>query len=163
MKLGSRMENAYAACHRSIKHAQEVIIPVSTSLKTLLLQETKGKSNTSTPSIVNNQKTSLPALACSSVEDDGRTGPRIAVIGYKGIDGNIRGKSTASDFAKAKGCLTEPVCFHAMLILVGNDKTGVLAHCLASQVTKATLRIAENTSTNRQPRYIHLDVSGTSE
>ena len=69
-KLGSRKENAYAADHRNIKHSGARNIHARTSPKTLLPQETENKSNASAPSIVNNQKTSLPLSVPSSVGED---------------------------------------------------------------------------------------------
>jgi hypothetical protein len=128
-KLGSRKENAYAADHRNIKHSGARNIHAPTSPKILLLQETENKSNASAPSIVNNQKTSLPLSVPSSAGEDGRTGAWIAVIGYEGVDGNIRGNSTASDFTKAEGCLREPESSHVKSIFVWNGKTGLIAHC----------------------------------
>jgi hypothetical protein len=115
-KLGIRKENAYAADHRNINHSGARNIHAPTFPKTLLPQETVNKSNTSAPSIVNNQKTSLSLTVPSSAGEDGRTGAWIAVIGYESVDGNIRGNSTASDFTKAEGCLREPESSHVKSI-----------------------------------------------
>jgi hypothetical protein len=87
------------------------------------------KSNISAPSIVNNQKTSLPLSVPSSAGEDGRTGAWIAVIGYEGVDGNIRGNSTVSDFTKAEGCLTEPESVTGSLLI------SVMIHDVASKYT----------------------------
>jgi hypothetical protein len=73
-KLASRKDNAYAADHRNTKHSGARNTPTSTSLKTLLLQETENKSNPSAPLIVNNQKTNLPLVVSSSAGEDRRMG-----------------------------------------------------------------------------------------
>jgi hypothetical protein len=146
-KLGSGKENAYFADHRNIKHSGAQNIHAPTSPKTLLPQETENKSSTSAPSIVNNKKTSLPLSIPSSAGEDGRTGAWIAAIGYEGVDGNIRGISTASDFTKGEGCLREPESSHVKSIFVWNSKTGFIAHCPQSPDTRLTQRIAANTST----------------
>jgi len=105
MKLGSQKENAYATDHPNLKHSGARNIHVPTSPKTVVLQEMGNKSNASAPSIVNNQQTGLPLSVSSSAGENGRTGAWIAVNGYEGVDGNVRGNSTASDFTKAQGCL----------------------------------------------------------
>jgi len=112
MKLGSRKDNAYAVGHLNIKHSGAQTIHTPTSPKTLLLQETDKKSHASAPSIVNNQKTWLPLSVSSSAGAAGRAGVWIGVIGYEGVDGNIRGNSTASDCTKAEGCLSESESAH---------------------------------------------------
>ena len=112
MKLGSRKENVYIAGHLNIKHSGVRNIHAPTSLKTLLLQEMENKPNASTASIVHNQKTSLPLSVSSLAGADGRAGASITVIGYNGVDGNIRGNSATSDFTKAKGCLRQPHSSH---------------------------------------------------
>jgi len=147
MKLGSRNDNALIAGHINIKHSSARNIHAPISLKTLLLHEMENKSNAGAPSIVNNQKTNLPLSVSSSAGVDGQVGAWIAVIGYKGIDGNIRGNSTASDFTKAEACLREPESSHVKSIIVWNGKTGFISHCPQSPETRSTRRIAANTST----------------
>jgi hypothetical protein len=137
-KLGSQKENAYAAEYRNIIHAGGRNIHPPTSPKTLLHQETENKLNASAPSIFKNQKTSVSLLVPGSAGDDERTGAWIAVIGYMGVDSNIRGNSTASDFTKAEGCLREPERSHVKSIFVWNGKTGFIAHCPQSADTRST-------------------------
>ena len=121
------------------------------------------KSNASAPSIVNNQETNLPLSGSSSAGEVAWAGPWIAGIGYKCVDGNIRGISTASDFTKAEGCLSEPESSHVKWIFVWNGETRFIPHCLRSPDTRSTQRIAANTSTHWMRRYKHLHVSTSAE
>jgi len=163
MKLGSRKENAYTAVHWHLKHSGARNIHPLTSQISLLLQEMEHKSNASAPSMDNNQKTSLPLSGSSSAGENGWTGGWIAVIVYEGVESNLRGNSTASDFTKAVGCLWQPESSHVKSIFVWNKKTGFIARCPQSPDTRSTQRIAKNTSTQRLPRYKHLYSSTTSQ
>jgi hypothetical protein len=162
-KLGCRKENAYAGDYRNIKYFGARIIHPPTSPKTLLPQETENKSNASAPSIVNNQKTSLPLSVPRLAGEDGGTRAWIAVIGYEGADGNIRGNSTASDFTMAEGCHRQPERSHVKSIFGWNGKIGFIAHCPRSPDTRSTRSIAANTSTHRLRSYKHLYISTTSQ
>jgi len=162
-KLGSWKENAYAADHRNIKHSGARNIHAPTSPKTLLPQKTENKSNASAPSIVNNQKTSLPLSVPSLAGEDGRMGAWIAVIGYESVDGYIRRNSTASDFTKAEGCLRESESSHIKSLFLWNGRTGLIAHYPWSPDMWSTRRIAANTSTHWLRHYKHLDISTTSQ
>jgi len=162
-KLGSRKENAYAEDHKNIKHSDARNIHAPSSPKTLLPQEPEYKSNASAPSIVNNQKSSLPLLVPSSAGEDGRTGAWLAVIGHEGVDVNIRGNSTTSDFTEAKGFLKELESSQVKSIFVWNSKTRFIRHCPQSPDTTSIRRIAANTSTYRLQSYKHLYISTTSQ
>ena len=89
MKLGSQNENAYTAGHPNTKHSGARKIHTPTSPNILLLQETEHRSNTSAPSIVNNQISNLPLSVSSSAGEDGRMGAWFGVIEYEGVDGNM--------------------------------------------------------------------------
>jgi len=135
-KLNSGKERGHALDHRTITHSGGPYIQVATSQITLFLQEMENKSNASVPSIVNKQKTNLPLLVSSSEGQDERTKYWIGVIAYDGVDGNIRGNSTTSNFTKAKGCLRDPESTHAKSIFVWNGITGFTAHCPRSPDTR---------------------------
>jgi hypothetical protein len=162
-KLRSRKENAYAADHPNMKNSGARNIHAPTTPKTSLLQETENKSNPSAPSIVKNQKPSLHWSVSSSEGEDGRMGAWIAVIWYEGVDGNIRGYSTTSDFTEAEGCLTESETSHVKSIFVLIGKTGFFAHYPRSPDMRSSYRIAASTSTHRFRWYKHLYISTTSQ
>lgn len=71
IKLASWKENAYGSGYPTIKHSGARNIHAPTSLKTFLLQERPNKTNASSPSIANNQKTSLPLSVSSTAGKDG--------------------------------------------------------------------------------------------
>jgi len=133
------------------------------SLKTFLLRDAENKSNTSTPSIVNNQKTSVPLSVSSFAGGDGPMGAWIAVTGYQGVVGKNRRYSTVSHFTKAEGCLRQPDCFHLKSIFLWNSKTWFTTHSPRSLATRSTLRIAKHMSTHRLWRYKQLYISTTSQ
>jgi len=163
IKLGSGKENSYAADHPNTKHSRALNIHAPTSPKTLLPQAMENKSNAPSPLIVNNQKTSIALSVSSSAGVDGRTEAWIAVIWYEGVDGNIRGHSSASDFTKAAGWLREPESSHVESIVVWNSKPRFITHCAQSPDMGSTRRIAANMSTHRLQCYKHLYISTTSE
>jgi hypothetical protein len=74
-------------------------------------------------------KNNLPPLESSSAGEDGPTGAWTAVVGYEGVDGNIRGYLTTSDFTNTNRCLGELEHCHVMPIFLWNGKTGFIAHC----------------------------------
>jgi hypothetical protein len=84
-------------------------------------------------------------------------------IGHEGVDGNMKGNATASDFTKAEGCLREPKSSHVKSIFVLNGKTGFIAHGRQCPDRRLTGRIAVNTSIHRWRRYKYLDISTTSQ
>jgi len=163
MKLGSRMDNACNVDHPNIKHCGAWNIHSPNALKTLLFQETENNSNATAPSIVNEHENILSFAQSSSAGEDGWTRTWIVVIVYKGVDGNIGGNSTASDFTEAEGCLREPESCHVESMFVWNGKTGFIAQCPRSPDTGRTRRIAANTSTHRLQCYKHLYISSRSQ
>jgi hypothetical protein len=104
VKLRSQKENTYAVTHPNITHYGVPNIHMPTALKSLLLEEMDNKSTANTSTNVSNQETSLPLTLCILLEEDESIQGWITVIGYKGIEGNMRGNSTASDFIEGKGC-----------------------------------------------------------
>ena len=162
-KLRSQKENAYVAGCPNIKHSGAWNINAPTFPITLLLPETENKSHTSAPSRVNNQINILPLSVSSSVGDDGRTGASPALVGYEGIDGNIRGNSTTSDLTKAKGCLRVPNSSYVKPITVWNGKNVFIAHCVRRSDARSTRRIATNTSTHPLRRYKNLYISTSAQ
>jgi len=107
-KLGGRKDNAYAADHLNIRHSGAQNIHAPTFPKSLPLQETETKSSASTPSVVNNQKTSIPLSVSSLAGENGLTEASIAVTGYEVVDGNIREYSTASGATMEVTTLEDP-------------------------------------------------------
>jgi len=135
--------------HWNIKHSSAPNIHTPTSLITLLVKVMENRSNTSAPSIISNRKPRLLFSVSGSAEDNGRMEACITVIVYDGIDGNIRGISTALDFFMAMGCHREPESSHVMSIFVQNSKTRFIPHCPPSPNTRSTWSIVMNTRTCR--------------
>jgi len=162
MRIRSQKEILYAVGHPNKKHCDVWNIHVPTSPTLLLLQETDNQSYPTAPSTVNRKKLSLPRLVPSSVGEDGKIRYQTAVIGYEGIDGNIRRNSTALDIIQVKGCLTKPESSHVKWIIVWNGTAGFIAHYPQCPDRRWTQRTVRNTSTHRLQRRKHCHGSTTS-
>jgi len=147
--LGSQMDNVHTAEDPKTHHSGVRSIHAPTSPLHLLLQAKENKSTAHRSWTVSIQSTRLRLSICCLAAENAQIAVWIAVIGFKDVDGNIRGNINSFNFIKAKGWLREPESTQVKSILVQNGRFRFITHCPWSPDTRQAWRISMKMSTHQ--------------